>query len=201
MNLWQDLIPLESLQCFSLALKAASVRGKRKNIILSFPSQLEKVSPAMLFPAVIISRNFLHLSRKCWAFKGKRAQFWLFRQDLSKAVVYESFCFPKSAAPKAERRWTCWVEMKCAYNSRADALLSFRDTCSLNLLGASKTFPDFPKSRRCFQVPLAQRLLSLFPTSHPNKTSFNWCSWAHVFLGYLRAGQSGARSVPSHGKE
>lgn len=111
MNLWQDLIPLESLQCFSLALKAASVRGKRKNIILSFPSQLEKVSPAMLFPAVIISRNFLHSSRKCWAFKGKRAQFWLFRQDLSKAVVYESFCFPKSAAPKAERHWTCWVEM------------------------------------------------------------------------------------------
>lgn len=96
----------------ALPLKAAlAMEGKKKITILSFPSQLQKVFPVPLFLAAIISRNFLHSCRKCCAFKGKRSQFWLFRQDLSKALMYKSFCFPKSAAPKVERQWTYKVEM------------------------------------------------------------------------------------------
>lgn len=68
-------------------------------------------------------------------------------------------------------------------------MLSFRDTCPVNFLGAFKTFLDFAKLHECFPsatnvalVPLAQRALSLFSTSCAYKTCFNWYSEC-VFLG------------------
>lgn len=101
--------PQESLQCFSFAVKAASVKGG-KYIYYSSPSNSRKSSlpPFSLLPSYQETSLSTVENIQLLRAEGPSCDYLV-------RIYWKHRCaslgFPKSAAPKAEGRWVCWVEM------------------------------------------------------------------------------------------